>query len=238
MIIIVHINKWDVTRVQIDNGSQAEILFLSAFDQIGFNRKQLKAASKPLYGFSGKRIKPVGFISLSVPFGNLRNARTEYITFDLVDMNYAYNAIFGRGLFNTFETALHSIYLCFKIPATLGVISVHGSQKDKRNIEKGFAPGHRNINCLQDERSESANDANATKSKESFTCKLAIEPECETKRVLLDLRVPNKIVMISQDLSPSEETKLLSFLNKNNDVFEWQTFDLTRVNRSIIEHRL
>jgi hypothetical protein len=50
--------------------------------------------------------------------------------------------------------------------------------------------------------------------------------------------VPNKIVMISQDLSPSEETKLLSFLNKNNDVFEWQTFDLTRVNRSIIEHRL
>jgi hypothetical protein len=38
MVIIMHIDKWDVTRVLIDNGSQAEILFLSAFDQMGFDR--------------------------------------------------------------------------------------------------------------------------------------------------------------------------------------------------------
>jgi hypothetical protein len=37
-VIIAHIDKWDVTRVLIDNGSQAEILFLSAFDQMGFDR--------------------------------------------------------------------------------------------------------------------------------------------------------------------------------------------------------
>jgi hypothetical protein len=93
------------------------------------------------------------------------------------------------------------------------VILVHGSQKDIRNIEKGYAPGHRNVNCLQDEKSESANDASANKSKESFTDQPAIETECENKRV------PDKTVMISQDLSPGEETKLLSFLEKNSDVF-------------------
>jgi hypothetical protein len=49
--------------------------------------------------------------------------------------------------------------------------------------------------------------------------------------------VADKIVMISHDLSPSEEMKLLSFLDKNNDVFTWQTSDLMRVSRSIIEHR-
>jgi hypothetical protein len=38
MVIIMHNDKWDVTRVLIDNGSQAEILFLSAFDQMGFDR--------------------------------------------------------------------------------------------------------------------------------------------------------------------------------------------------------
>jgi hypothetical protein len=32
MIITAHIGKWDVTRVLVDNGSQAEILFLSTFD--------------------------------------------------------------------------------------------------------------------------------------------------------------------------------------------------------------
>jgi hypothetical protein len=74
MVITMHIDKWDVTRVLVGNGSQAEILFLLAFDQMGFDRKQLKEASKPLYGFSGKRIEPVGSISLLVSFGSLRNA--------------------------------------------------------------------------------------------------------------------------------------------------------------------
>jgi hypothetical protein len=81
-------------------------------------------------------------------FGTLSNACTEYITFDVVDMPYPYNAIFGRGLLNTFEAILHSLYLCLKIPATLGVISIHGNQKDARNIEQGFTPGYRNVYCL------------------------------------------------------------------------------------------
>jgi hypothetical protein len=54
MVITAHIDKWDVTRVLIDNGSQAKILFLSAFDQMGFDKIQLKEATKPLYGFRGR----------------------------------------------------------------------------------------------------------------------------------------------------------------------------------------
>jgi hypothetical protein len=44
--------------------------------------------------------------------------------------------------------------------------------------------------------------------------------------------------MISQDLAPSEEVQLISFLDKNSDVFVWRTFDLTGVSRDIIEHKL
>jgi hypothetical protein len=50
---------------------------------------------KPLYGFSGKRIKPVGVITLPMSFGTMKNPCIEYITFDVVDMLYPYNAIFG-----------------------------------------------------------------------------------------------------------------------------------------------
>jgi hypothetical protein len=32
MVITAHIDKWDVRRVLVDNGSQAEILFLSTFE--------------------------------------------------------------------------------------------------------------------------------------------------------------------------------------------------------------
>jgi hypothetical protein len=91
---------------------------------------------------------------------------------------------------------------------------------------------------LQDEKIERCNVTSTTWRREGSVSKLAIEPECETKRVSLDPRVLNRIVMISQDLSLREETELLSFLNKNNDVFTWQSSDHTGVSRSIIEHRL
>jgi hypothetical protein len=44
--------------------------------------------------------------------------------------------------------------------------------------------------------------------------------------------------MISQDLTSSEEAELLSFLDKNNDVFAWITSDLMGVSRDIIEQKL
>jgi hypothetical protein len=99
MVTTTHIDKWNVTRVLVDNGSQTKILFFSPFDQMCFNRKQLKEE---------------------------------------------------------------------------------------------------------------------TKQKKRFV----------------------RTIMISQDLSQKDETELLSFLDKNIDVFTWQTSDLTGVRRSIIEHRL
>jgi hypothetical protein len=81
---------------------------------MGYDKKQLKEPTKPLYGFEGKRIEPMGVIRLPVSFGT-QNKRTEYRTFDIVGMLYPYNAIFGRGLLNTFKAALHSGYLCLKV---------------------------------------------------------------------------------------------------------------------------
>jgi hypothetical protein len=49
-------------------------------------------------------------------------------------MLYPYKAIFGRGLLNKFEAALHSGYLYLKVPATFGIIIIFGSQKEARNI--------------------------------------------------------------------------------------------------------
>jgi hypothetical protein len=178
----------------------------------------LKEASKPLYGFRGRKLEPIGSISLPVSFNSLSNTRTEYITFDVADMSYPYNTIFGRGLLNTFEVALHSLYLCMKVLATMGVISIHGGQKDVRNIEQGFVPGHRNMNCLHDEKVENCSSIVKNENEGRLASK-QIDPECEIKRVPLDSRVPDKAVMISQDLTPNEETKLLSFLDKHNNVF-------------------
>jgi hypothetical protein len=47
-----------------------------------------------------------------------------------------------------------------------------------------------------------------------FIGRSAIELECETKRDPLDSGTLDKAVMISQDLSPSEEAEMLLFLDK------------------------
>jgi hypothetical protein len=72
---------------------------------------------------------------------------------------------------------------------------------------------------LQDEKIENRYDPSATKNKEGIVRKPVIESEYETKRVQLDPRVPDRTVLLSQDLSPKEEMELLSFLDRNSDVF-------------------
>jgi hypothetical protein len=72
MVIIVHIDRWDVTKILVDNGSQTKILFLLAFKKMGYDKKQLKEPTKPLYGFGGKRIKPIRVITLPVLFSTLK----------------------------------------------------------------------------------------------------------------------------------------------------------------------
>jgi hypothetical protein len=59
MVLTVHIDRGDISKILVDNGSQAEILFLSTFEKMGYEKKQQKEPTNPLYGFGGKRIEPV-----------------------------------------------------------------------------------------------------------------------------------------------------------------------------------
>jgi hypothetical protein len=60
----------------------------------------------PLQGFEEKPIKRVGKVSLPVSFGDLDNARTETLTFDVVDIYHPYLASFGRGFMNKFDAVI------------------------------------------------------------------------------------------------------------------------------------
>jgi hypothetical protein len=190
---------------------------------------------KPLYAFGGKRIKHVRVITVPISFGTTKTPRTEYITFDVVDMLYPYNAIFGWGLLNTFKVVLHSTYLCLKVPATFGVITAFGSQKEVRNIKCGFASGH-NVHFLREDTNQSEQSPPKQEIPREF--KKAIEAEGDFTRLALDPRVPDRTVCIKAEISLQEKAELLQFLDKNSDVFAWSTSDLIGVSREVIEHKL
>jgi hypothetical protein len=74
-------------------------------------------------------------ITMPITFGYVHNTRTEQVVFDIVHMEYPYNAIIGRGTLNAFEAILHPAYMCMKITSDQGPISVHGSQEAARRVE-------------------------------------------------------------------------------------------------------
>jgi hypothetical protein len=134
---------------------------------------------------------------------------------------------------NKFDTAIRQQFLCMKIPAPKGVITVFDNQQEGRNIEKGHTPGQTNVYQLKtaDERKETYEETRRDKEK------IEIAADGETKKVYLD-DMPDRAVTIWAHLSPEEEKELVQFLNKNKDVFAWSAKDLRGVDRDICRRKI
>ena len=83
-VMQAHIDTVIVDKVLVDNGSQADIIFYNTFLKMGYSDTDLEPSYTLLYGFGGKRVEPAGKIKFTVSFGDTSNARTEFITFDIV----------------------------------------------------------------------------------------------------------------------------------------------------------
>jgi hypothetical protein len=169
----------------------------------------------------------LGKITMSVTFGYVHNTRTEQVVFNIVDMEYPYNAIIGRGTLNAFEAILHSAYLYMKITSEQGPIVVHGSQEAARRAEGSWTDSKaiHNIDgaeaCLQyKHKRDKATSAD------------------QPKPMLLCEDIADQRVLLGSQLSDKQEKTLLRFLFNNKDVFTWTTNDLCGVNRDVIEHSL
>jgi hypothetical protein len=49
--------------------------------------------------------------------------------------------------------------------------------------------------------------------------KINMQPDCDTKKVLLDAMVLDQTIIIGSDLLPGKKAMLVQFLQKNRDVF-------------------
>jgi hypothetical protein len=155
------------------------------------------------------------------------HTRIEQVDFDIVDMEYPYNAIIGRGTLNAFEAILHPTYLCMKISSDQGPIAVHGSQEVARRAEGIWTDSKaiRNIDEVeahQQYKHKREKDASADQPKPMLLC----EDIAEQK------------VLLGSQLSDEQEKTSLKFLFNNKDVFAWSANDLCGVNRDVIEHSL
>jgi hypothetical protein len=184
-------------------------------------------ATHPLCGFGGRQIVALGKVTMSVTFDYVHNTWSEQVVFDIVDMEYPYNAIIGRETLNAFKAILHPAYLCMKIPSEQGPITIHGSQEAARRAEGSWTDSKANHNidgveACQQYKHKREKAASADQPKPMLLCE----------------DIADQRVLLGSQLSNEQEKTLLRFLFNNKDVFAWTANDLCGVNRDIIEHSL
>ena len=70
LVVNIRIEDYNMHRVLVDNGSSADILYYSAFQQMGIGRERLILTNAPLVDFGGTRVLLLGVITLSVVVGD------------------------------------------------------------------------------------------------------------------------------------------------------------------------
>jgi hypothetical protein len=225
MVISCVIKGFLVHNVLVDTGSAADIIFAKDFRQMQEPDDKIHDATHPLCGFGGRQIVALGKITMPVTFGYVHNTRTELVVFDIVDMEYPYNAIIGRGTLNAFKEIVHPTYLCMKIPSKQGLIAVHGSQEAARRAEGNWTD------------SKAIHNADEAEAHQQYKHKREKTASADQpKPMLLCKDIAEQKVLLRSQLSDEQEKTLLRFLFNNKDVFGWN--DLYGVNRDIIEHAL
>jgi len=99
---------------------------------MNLDKLTLEPVGNSLFGFGGKKIDTLGKKAILVSFAEGEKVRTETITFDIVNMDYPFTAIFGRGVLSRFKIVIKQSYLCMKMPSPFGIISVHEDQAASR----------------------------------------------------------------------------------------------------------
>jgi hypothetical protein len=109
----------------MDGGSGINVLYASTLDDMGIPRSQLRPSTAPFHGVvPGMEALPIGQIDLPVTFGDLRNFRTETLTFEVVGFSGMYHAILNRPAYAKFMVVPNYTCLKLKIPIPKGNITI------------------------------------------------------------------------------------------------------------------
>lgn len=95
LVIILMIEGFKTRHVSVDNGSFANIIYLSAFQQLKIDPKKLCPFESPLLKFNKDRVYPKGIVKLTITASSHPFQVTKQLNFLVVDCPSSYNVIIG-----------------------------------------------------------------------------------------------------------------------------------------------
>nr|GEY88718.1 reverse transcriptase domain-containing protein [Tanacetum cinerariifolium] len=201
-----------IHRMYIDGGSSMEILYEHCFNQLRPEVKsQMVPATTLLTDFSGETIWPLGQLRLLMIIGDATHSTKAWMNFMIVKSLSPYNGIIGRPRLKAIQTVPSTVHGMLKFLVKGGIVTICSTIL----IPTECALVITSSVIPREERTCPAN------------FKVALHPD-----------FPDQKVVIGGTLFDKGRTELYSVLKKNLDVFAWQPSDMTRVPRSVAEHRL
>ncbi|GKV49432.1 hypothetical protein SLEP1_g56182 [Rubroshorea leprosula] len=96
-VATVHIGNHNVNKVFIDTSSSPNILYWSCFQKMQLNPSSLQKYEGPIYGFDNQPVPVEGVITLPIYVSLEPRFRMASVSFLVVKMESAFNAILGRA---------------------------------------------------------------------------------------------------------------------------------------------
>ena len=132
LVVTLPVANKRLHHILIDNGSSADILFLSNFAQMGIERSQLKPYTTPLHGFAGGSVILEGVIELILSFEKIPTKVTTMVNFIVLNQPSSYNVVLGRPTLYALKATTSIYHYTLKFPTEAGVGVMRGEQKEVR----------------------------------------------------------------------------------------------------------
>ncbi|GKV47282.1 hypothetical protein SLEP1_g54195 [Rubroshorea leprosula] len=243
-VATVHIGNHNVNKVFIDTGSSPDILYWSYFQKMQLNPSLLQKYKGHIYGFNNQPVPIEGVITLPIYVGSEPHFKMASVTFLVVKMESAFNAILGRATLCELKAVISQPHLCMKFPTPQGVGVLKGNQKIARacyqdtfkkvDLAAALAGSEIHRPAQLDQQTMSISDMEHRPE--------GVEQKAEPVELVetapLNPDVPERTVKIGTKLTEKERVELLEFLRANQDVFAWTTDEMPGIPAKLIVHKL
>ena len=120
LVIVLRIGGYNVKRVMVNDGSEAEIMCLDFYKGLKLRPEDLMPYSSPLMSFDGKIVMPKGQIRLLVQSG----PEIVEVEFIVVDTYSPYTTIVARPWLHTLGVVASTLHHKVKFPSEGRVLEI------------------------------------------------------------------------------------------------------------------
>ncbi|KAF8094282.1 hypothetical protein N665_0366s0001 [Sinapis alba] len=124
LVVELTIQNIDITRVLVDTGSSAGIIFRSTLERMEIDLSKAEGPS-PLIELSGEATMTHSSINLAVRAGSI----TKDVEFLVIDHSASYNVIVGTQWLNSMQVVPSTFHMYLKFPTLRGVKTIWGDWK-------------------------------------------------------------------------------------------------------------